>query len=48
MHPKKDSEFNATLRRLIKQKPKPQEEMKKGREPAKKAKDPDVSPPRRK
>ena len=30
--PNKD-EFNATLRRLIKQKPKPHDEMKKGREP---------------
>lgn len=28
-----DPEFNATLRRLIKQKPKPHDEMKKGREP---------------
>ncbi len=32
-NPKEDKEFNATLRRLIKQKPKPHDEMKKGREP---------------
>lgn len=33
--PKDETEFNATLRRLIKQKPKPHDEMKKGREPPK-------------
>jgi|GEM_PF-6437475 len=31
-HPKKDNDFNETLRRMMDQKPKPHEDMKKGRE----------------